>query len=227
MLDAKKYYPGFGSTIAISTDEIQDAAVTTAKMAAVASDVSAIAFTRNEVVTQSWTAAQAATSATDGVHSVAITGSDGIVTVTTGFTALPCARNLTATCTAGTAGHVKAVQIAVTGTDASGATLTESLPAFTVDTPGTVTGVKAFKTVTQIVIPAHDGDSVSTKLGFGEKLGLAKKATVDFLALQTSLNGVAEATPATFATSTSVLASNTVDLNSSLNGTPVRATFVI
>jgi len=57
--------------------------------------------------------------------------------------------------TGGTAGDIKAVQVTITGTNYNNEVITEDLPAFTENTAGTVTGSKAFKTVTEVVIPAH------------------------------------------------------------------------
>lgn len=74
------------------------------------------------------------------------------------------AKRITATF-GGTAGDIKAIQVEVVGTDQADAPLTESLPAATVNVAGTVTSVGAFKTITQITIPAHDGTGATTSIG--------------------------------------------------------------
>lgn len=74
------------------------------------------------------------------------------------------AKKITATF-GGTAADIKAIQVEVVGTDAAGDPLTESLPAATVNTAGTVTSVGSFKTITQITIPVHDGTAATTSLG--------------------------------------------------------------
>ncbi len=62
-------------------------------------------------------------------------------------------------------------------------------------------------------------------IGFGDKLGLPLKlAGVHHIG--TYLNGSAENTAPTFATSATALESNTVDLNSSLDGTSVETLFI-
>lgn len=152
------------------------------------------------------------------VHA-AVTDTGSQQVITTGFTNPSVPRNLIAVA-GGTAGDVKAIQVIVDGTDFAGNAISETLPAFTVNTPGTVTGSKAFKTVTAMTIPAHDGTGATTSLGFGEKLGLPDKLTSNTV-LMASLGGTKEATPPTVTVSGSVLADNTVDLNSALNSSAV------
>jgi hypothetical protein len=67
-------------------------------------------------------------------------------------------------------------------------------------------------------------DTVS--VGWGDKLGLPMKLTHNTL-ISTFLNNVLEGTAATIATSTTALESNTISLNSSLNGTIVDAYFIV
>lgn len=131
----------------------------------------------------------------------------------------PQPRNITAT-TDGKAEDVKAIQVKVTGTNVAGEVITETLPPFTVNTKGTVVGSKAFATVTKVEIPAHDGEEATTSIGFGEKLGLGVKLSRNSV-LRAFLGGALEATAPTVAVSASALESNTVDLNSALNGTEV------
>lgn len=166
----------------------------------------------------SWTALQAATLSTTGVHA-AVTDNGTDQTITTSITNPPAARNITATA-GGTAADVKAVQVVITGTDISGAALTETLPAFTVNTTGSVTGAKAFKTVTSILIPAHDGTGATTAIGFGDILGLPYKLATNTVLLA-ALNGTREGTAPTVVASSTTLPLNTVDLNSALNGATV------
>ena len=170
------------------------------------------------------TAAEAATASTTAVHA-AITDTGVAQTVTTGFTAPPYPRNVTATA-GGTAGDIKAIQVTVEGTNEAGETITEVLPAFTVDTAGTVVGNKAFKTVTKLTLPAHDGVGATTALGFGDKIGLPHKLTHNTV-LSAFLNNVLEGTAATVVVSATALESNTVDLNSALNGTVLDAYYVV
>ena len=171
-----------------------------------------------------WTAAQAATADTDGVHA-AITDNGASQTITTGITNPPCPRNITATA-GGTSGDIAAVQVIVTGTNYNDEVITETLPAFTADTPGSVTGSKAFKTVTSVVIPAHSNTGATTAIGYGDKLGLPYLLSHNTL-LMTFLNNVLEGTAATIAFSSTLIESNTIDLNSALNGTAVDAYLIV
>ena len=142
------------------------------------------------------------------------------------FIAQPsCARNITATAT-GTAGDVKAVQIIINGTDMNDEPITETLPAFTVDTLGSVVGSKAFKTVTSVTIPAMDGSGVVIDIGAGSKLGIPYTLPHN-TCLFAFLGNVKEGTVPTVATSSTSLSNNTITLNSSLNGKQIDAYFVV
>ena len=155
---------------------------------------------------------------TTGAHA-AVTDNGAQQTVTTGFTQPPTPRNVTATA-GGTATDIKNISVTVNGTDEFDAVLQEVLPAFTLDTAGTVVGVKVFKTITNMVIPAHDGVGATTALGFGAKLGLGRLLSRDTV-VSAFLNGVREATRPTVTFSPTLVNSNAVVLNSALNGTPV------
>lgn len=159
----------------------------------------------------------AAASTTAIKTAVTDTGEDQVIT--TGITQPDVPRNITATA-GGTSGDVKAIQVIIAGTNAEGVAITETLPAFTVNTTGTVTGSKAFKTITSITIPAHDGTGATTAIGTGSKLGLGDRLSRNSV-LAAFLGGTKEGTAPTVATSATDIESNTVTLNSSLNGTAV------
>ena len=171
-----------------------------------------------------FSAAQAVVAATAGVL-VAINAGIAQVVHTTDFIALPCAKNITATA-GGTATDIKAVQVIIEGLDIAGNVITETLPAFTVDTAGTVVGSKAFASVTKLTIPAMDGAGVTIALGYGEKLGLPF-----LLPTNTCLMGVKdetkEGTAPTVTTSKTALSGNTIDFNSPLDGTAMHAYFMV
>ena len=133
-------------------------------------------------------------------------------------------RNATATA-GGTAGDIKAIQPIVNGTNENDEAISETLPAFTVDTAGTVVGNKAFKSIVSIEVPPHDGNGATTAIGTGAKLGLGEKIGQNTV-LHAFLNGVREGTAPTVAASASAVESNTVTLNSALNGTDVIVDFV-
>lgn len=167
-------------------------------------------------------AEKAVASDTDGIHAaVAGTAQE----ITTGITNPAVPRNVTATA-GGTAGSIKAIQVVIEGTDMNGKVITETLPAFTVDTLGTVEGSKAFKTITKITIPAHDASSGTTAIGWGDKLGIPYKLPFNTVQLA-FLNKAKEGTAPTVAVSETVLASNTVKLNSALNGTDVDVLLLV
>lgn len=159
-------------------------------------------------------ATNATVASTIGVHA-AVTSTASTSNVTTGITNPSVPRNITATA-GGTATDIKAIQVVIEGTNYNDEVITETLPAFTVDTAGTVTGSKAFKTVTKITIPAHDGTGATTAIGFGEKLGLPYKLAHNTIQ-SAYLDNTKESTEPTVTVSATSLESNTIDLNSALN----------
>lgn len=163
-----------------------------------------------------------AVGATTAVHA-AVTDNGAQQVVTTGITNPPTPRNITAT-SGGTAGDIKAIQVTVAGTNAEGVAISEVLPVFTADSATTVVGNKAFATVTSYTIPAHDGVGATTALGTGAKLGLGVRLTRNSVS-GAYLAGVREGTPPTVAVSSTAIESNTVTLNSALNGTAVVVDF--
>lgn len=163
-------------------------------------------------------AADAAAADTDGVHAaVSDTGEEQ--EITTGITDPAVPRNITATA-GGTAADIGAIQVVVEGTNYADEEITETLPAFTADTAGSVTGSKAFKTVTSITIPAHDGTGATTAIGFGDKLGLPYKLERNTV-LAAYLDDAKEGTAPTVAVDADNVEDNTVDLDSDLAGTQV------
>lgn len=164
------------------------------------------------------TAAQAVAASTTGVKS-AVTDNGSQQTITTGITNPPFPRNITATA-GGTAGDIKAVAVTIHGLNDAGEVIQETLPAFTADTAGTVVGSKAFKTVTSIVIPAHDGTGATTAIGFGDKIGLPHELAHNTVQ-QAFVNNVEEFDAPTVTIHATALESNTVLLDTALAGTPV------
>lgn len=155
----------------------------------------------------------------------AVTDNGSQQVITTGITNPDVPRNVTATA-GGTAVDIAAIQVIVAGTNVYDEAITETLPAFTVDTAGSVTGSKAFKTVTSITIPAHSATGATTSVGLAghgatvARLGLPVKLDRDTI-VNAYLNGVREGTRPTVAFSSSAVESNTVQLSSALNGTVV------
>lgn len=162
--------------------------------------------------------ADASVTSNTGIHA-AIVDNAGTQTITTGITNPSVPRNIIAVA-GGTAADIAPMAVILHGTDFNGAVITETLPVFTENTAGTVLGSKAFKTVGTIVVPPHDGTLATTSIGWGEKLGIPDMLSRNSVLLAT-LGGVYETTRPTVVYSGSVLASNTVDLNSALNSTLV------
>ena len=159
-------------------------------------------------------AASATVASTTGIHA-AVTSTASPSLVITAITNPSVPRNITATA-GGTAGDIKAIAVIIEGTDFNNEVITETLPVFTVDTAGSVSGSKAFKTVTKITIPAHDGLGATTAIGFGEKLGIPYRLSHNTV-LKTYFDNTLEATEPTITVSSTLLSSNTIDLNTALN----------
>lgn len=140
-------------------------------------------------------------------------------TITEDITDPDVPRSLTATA-GGTAADIKAIQVTVHGTNEDDEVISETLPAFTVNTAGSVSGSKVFKTVTSVVIPAHDATGATTSVGTGAKLGIGRKlADVDQVFLATL--GTAIVTPTVTADADDV-EGNSVDISSgTYDGTKV------
>lgn len=168
-----------------------------------------------------WSTTQATLGTATAVHAALACSATEDQTVTTSITNPSCPRNITAT-TTGTSGDVKAVQVTINGTDMDGNSISETMPAFTVNTNETVTGSKAFATVTSYVVPAMDGTGCNVSIGVGAKLGLPYKLSRNSVVLAT-LGGAYETTRPTVAYSSSALESNTISLNSALAGSEVVA----
>lgn len=91
-------------------------------------------------------------------------------TVTTGFINPDVPRAI-AVVVGGTASSVEDSSVVVTGTNVEGKTITETFIT-TGGATGTINGTKAFKTVTQIFIPAQRGTAATFMVGTLNKLGL-------------------------------------------------------
>lgn len=160
-----------------------------------------------------------------GIHAAIACSAGATTTVSTAITNPSVPRGVTATA-GGTATDIKAVQVTITGTNYADEVITEVLPAFTVDTAGTVTGNKAFKTVTSISIPAMDGTGATVAIGFSEKLGLPYKLALNTV-LATYFDSAKEGTAPTVTTSTTAICNNTIDLNSALNSKVVDVILIV
>jgi len=142
-----------------------------------------------------------------------------VQTVLVGITNPDVARNVvvkgaTATC----AGNV-----VVTGTDYAGAVLNETIVLSGV---AVVVGVKAFATVTKIVLPVLVGAGDGVSVGAGSKLGLPYTLTKNTVRMAFN-NNVLEATVPTVFVDPVNISSNTVTLASALAGNLVDIYLVV
>lgn len=197
-------------------------------------DVPGIVADRGFISNLGWTAEEAAAADTDGIFdgiaAESLLAEPAGVAVTKDaeddeFVAQPpCARNVTVTVAATTAGHVKAAAIVVTGTNMADEVITESFTP-TANTPATLVGTKAFKTITSVTVPAQDGDSVTVDVGFGQLIGLPYKLAKKRV-LVTLNDGVVDTAPV-LTISASALESNTVDFNGSLDGSVMDMSIIV
>jgi hypothetical protein len=170
-------------------------------------------------------AADALLSVATGIHAAIACSAGSVTTVTTAITKPSVPKNVTATA-GGTVTDIKAVQVTIIGTNYADEVITEVLPVFTVDTAGTVIGNKAFKTITSISIPAMDGAGATVSIGFGEKLGLPFLLAHNTV-LNAYLGNAKEGTAPAVTVSPTAIESNTIKLNSALNGTVVDAYLMV
>ena len=134
--------------------------------------------------------------------------------VTTGFTQPDVPRNLTVT------GNAAAVagNVVIVGTNQAGEVITETIVAAGT---ATVVGNKAFATVTSVTFPAYvSAGTERIRVGTGAKLGLPFSNPRDGV-VAAHLAGVREATRPTVTFSATARESNTITLNSALNGSAV------
>lgn len=157
-----------------------------------------------------------------GMTAVAFTGGGGediYPDISPWFTQPPCCRTITATA-GGTGADIGAVAVTLYGTNIDDQEISETLTAFTVNTAGTKTSLKAFKTLSRIHLPSHDGTAATVSIGYSDALGVPFKFTKRPY-IRATLAGVIEATAPTVVVDADEIEKNTVDLNSSLNGTEV------
>jgi hypothetical protein len=148
------------------------------------------------------------------VHA-AVTLADGATTtVTTAITNPDVPRNVTAK---GNAAGISGNAV-FTGTDMNGDPITDTIAL--VDATE-VAGTKAFKTVTQIVLPARNAPGDTVSIGQGAKLGLPFKQTRNRV-LAAYLNNTREGTMPTVVADNDELEKNVATLSSALNGNPVH-----
>jgi len=169
-----------------------------------------------------WDTAAIATGETEAVDFTG--GLSPVDVITTGILPLSVPRNITAT-SGGTSGDIKAVQVTITGTNFNDEVITEVLPVFTVNTATTVVGSLAFKTVTSISIPAHDGLGATTEIGFGTKFGIPYLLEADELVIVKLFNKAADT--GTVTADAVYLEKNVFALNGTADGTKAIDLYII
>jgi hypothetical protein len=187
------------------------------------SDVPGLNVTYGLVARYALTAAEAATADVDYfVVSVDMKVGDYTLAATT----MPgnCARNVTVTQTATSTEDTNGT-ITIEGTDLAGESITETL---TPDAGVTVAGLKAFRTVTKATGAGWAAVAGADKItiGFGDVIGLPDLLPCNTVLLAAK-GGVREATAPAVTASATVLAENTVDLNSALDGSAVDIYYVV
>ena len=119
---------------------------------------------------------------------------------------------------AGIAGNV-----VITGTNANDQAITDTIA---LNATTEVFGVKAFKTVNTITLPAFTNDANDTvSVGVGDKIGLSHEGA-HHLVLATYLDNTIEGTAPTVISDVDEVEKCTADLNSALDGTQVDLYYV-
>lgn len=175
----------------------------------------------------SWDSAAVAPKAT-GQSGVAFAGGGG-ETVTPDVDVLfaqpPCPRTIVAT-PGGTGTDIGAVSVIINGTNINDEPISETLPVFVVNNTGAKTGVKAFKTITSVFLPSHDGVGATVSLGYSDSLGLpfmfSKKPY-----LRITQDGAVKAAPTTFTVDADEIEKNIIDPTDALDGTELCFYFLL
>jgi len=163
----------------------------------------------------------ATVAAADSVHA-AVTLLTTTQNITTVITQPTCPRVVSITGTK--AGGSLTGNVVITGLDAGGAVVTDTIAINTNDS--TVSGVVAFAVITNIALPVRATSGDTVKIGVTEKLGLGHKLAHNTV-LAAYHNNALEATPATAVVSATNMSLNTVDLNTSLNNAVVDVYLIV
>lgn len=126
------------------------------------------------------------------------------------------ARNVTLTMSGIDANIDGGTDPVLTGTNLLGETITETFDV-TENTAATITGAKAFATLTSLSVPAQDGASVYFSVGPGNIFGLHSTLTSSIQKLGSAVDGTSEA--GTLAVSATAIESNTWLPSTVANGT--------
>lgn len=153
---------------------------------------------------------------TTRIKALTATSSSVTTTITT-FAAQPdVPRNVTIT-TGGTTDDCKAANVTVTGTNFYGASITEAI-AIADNQAGTSSGLKAFKSVSSVAIPAQDGAACTYAVGVGDVLGLKACMKQAGDVAWAVFDSAYESTRPTCVADADEVEKNTCDINGTLNG---------
>lgn len=164
-----------------------------------------------------FSSAAPALGATDAVHAAISLPETGTTEVVDNISNPDVPRILTVT--GNQSGPI--ADIVIVGTNADDEEITETI---TMDNANTVSGTKAFKTVTSITVGAQAGSGDTVTVGTGAALGIGQVVTVG-LPVYASVDGNKETTDPTITTSTT-MEENLIEFNSSLSGVPVLCYFI-
>jgi hypothetical protein len=136
-------------------------------------------------------------------------------TVVTSFVAQPAVpRNVTVK---GNDANVTG-DVVIAGTNAEGVAISETIA---LNAANLVAGDKAFASITSITLPPYDtADTERVRVGLGAKLGLPVRLSRNTVLRAFRANAL-EGTAPTVAVSATLIESNTVTLNSALNGSEI------
>lgn len=153
--------------------------------------------------------------ATSATALKALTASSASVATTITPTSQPDFARVISVTPGGTTADVKAGSYVLTGTNIRDEAITETLT-FADNATTKQVSTKAFKTVTNLVVPIQDGAGATFSIGVEDVLGLdrcmSEAAVIDVYA-----NGVRETTAATVTFSATDVSLNTIDPNTALN----------
>lgn len=116
--------------------------------------------------------------------------------------------------------------LTIVGTDISGAALTESVAPTANSTKETAYAYKTVESITGVGWVINTGND-TIKIGTSETIGLPDKLSDTAQVLFASHNATKEATAPTITVSSSVLASNTFNLNTVLDGSVVKIYYLV
>lgn len=122
----------------------------------------------------------------------------------------------------GTTTDVAEMSITVTGTNILDEVITEAF-AFAANASSATVGVKIFKTVTGISVPAQDGAAATFAVATEKKLGLYDMFAAKPVVLEGRLAGTIESTKPTAAGDVDDIESNYLAFDSAPNGTAIEA----